>query len=166
MNYLALLLVALFPFSAQADIVWPALYLASNTYNFEWSWVVLLGLIAEWFFYQKISNGTRGYTTKILLVANLVSTLLGVALIPLSGLLWELLITPLHLIFHIGTFHPVGWVGTIVFAALANTIVEGASLRVFFKIRFSKKVFRLLLIANLISVSLVGLTLIYHMPVM
>ena len=78
---------------------------------------------------------------------NLVSTVLGVVAIPLSGIIGELLMFP----FGTGTFHPTHWLMSYVLAILSNVLIEGLTIKFIFKQEF-KKIFWWLLIANAISV--------------
>ena len=99
------------------------------------------------------------------LAMNAVSTILGIILIPLSGILWEIfpgmIIYPL---FHLGTFNPITWAATFVLAALTNALVESLVIRYGFKIQVSKKRFWILAAANLVSVGLAMASLFVSPP--
>ncbi|MEW6563351.1 MAG: hypothetical protein AB1400_09000 [Pseudomonadota bacterium] len=92
---------------AQADVVWPALYL--ETRLFSW-WAIGLGLMAEFFFIWKVFSLSPKQALLADIAANTASALLGVLLIPLAGIVWEVFpgLAFYHL-FNMGTFNPITW---------------------------------------------------------
>ena len=82
-------------------------------------------------------------------VMNAVSALVGWVLIPISGILTEILLLP----FGQGTFHLSHWIVDYVFVALVNTCIEGLAMKWIFKYSF-KRVFWWLFAANAVSVAL------------
>jgi len=76
-----------------------------------------------------------------------VSTIAGVVLIPLSGIIGEVLMIP----FGTGTFHPTHWLMSYLFAILSNVFIEGLTVKFIFKYKFMK-MFWWLCVANAISV--------------
>lgn len=78
---------------------------------------------------------------------NAISALAGLILIPLSGILLELLLIPTGT----GTFDLSHWIADYILVVLLNTCVEGLALKVIFKSPF-KTNFWWLFGANAISV--------------
>ncbi|GHU19488.1 hypothetical protein AGMMS50243_11610 [Betaproteobacteria bacterium] len=136
---------------ALADVVWPALYL--ETRLFTW-WAIGLGLFIEFFFVRWLFVLSASKAALATLVANVVSALLGVVLIPLSGIVWEfvpgLLIYPL---FHMGTFNPITWAATFILACLVTTGLEALVYKYGVKFAVRRREFGWLLIANALSVA-------------
>lgn len=136
---------------ANADVVWPSLYIARGMLSLN---VIIIGLIIEWLFvkyYTKI-NWKNALITAILM--NLITTVLGIVLIPLSGLGSELVF---DLIFHaydkfgIGTFHWSHWIVSYLLIIFINTFIEGLYIKIALKRKF-REIFWWMLIANGISV--------------
>ena len=72
---------------------------------------------------------------------NGISAAIGIIGIPLSGMIWEFIaMVTIMPLFHWGTFNPVTWAASCVLAALLNTVVEVGSLRLIFKVRWTKRV--------------------------
>jgi hypothetical protein len=84
---------------------------------------------------------------------NIISTVVGIIAIPLTGILGEIIFIPINKIFNIGTFHISHWILAFIFAVLCNTVIEGLSLKLIFKKVFTK-LFLWLFCANIISVLL------------
>lgn len=142
---LACLISFLFvPVCATANMVWPSLYIAEGMRSW---YVILIGLIVEILFVKWFLKGTFLKSVFIAFVMNLVSTVLGVVAIPLSGFIGELLMIP----FGTGTFHPTHWLTSYVFAILSNVLIEGLTVKFIFKHKF-RKMFWWLCVANAMSV--------------
>ena len=98
-------------------------------------------------------------------VMNIVSTTVGILGIPLSGLLWELIASiTIQPIFNWGTFNPVTWLISCVLAASLNTVLEVATLRLLFKISWTKKLFWWLAVANFITVGMAIISIMIFPP--
>ncbi len=114
------------PKVANANMIWPAAVLASRLISWP---TIVFGLCLE---FLVLIFAIRLSVTKALLstvAMNFASTLLGVFLIPLLGLVWE--IGPgqvAHRMLSVGTFNPITYVGTFVIAVAVNTAIEGAVL--------------------------------------
>lgn len=134
----------LMPICASANMVWPSLYIAEGMRSW---YVILIGLAAEIIFVKYFLKQSYLKSVLIAFVMNLVSTVLGVAVIPLSGFIGEILMIP----FGTGTFHPTHWLMSYVFAVLSNVLIEGLTAKFIFKHKF-KKMFWWLCVANAISV--------------
>lgn len=133
------------PLIASANVVWPSLYILSQVYCW---YVIVLGLVVEFFAVKFFGKASWGRSAVIVAVMNAVSALVGWVLIPISGILTEILLFP----FEQGTFHLSHWIVDYVFVALVNTCIEGLSIKWIFKYSF-KRVFWWLLAANAVSVA-------------
>jgi hypothetical protein len=146
------LIVFLVSLPAQADVVWPALYL--ETRLFSW-WAIGLGLIVEFFFIWKIFALAPAWALWAAVAANAASALLGVVLIPLAGIVWEIFPgLAFYHFFNMGTFNPVTWGATFIFACLINALLESQVLKRFFKLPATIKTFSWLALANAFSVGI------------
>lgn len=148
--------------SILANLVWPALYLTSRMLAV---WPIAAGLLVEFFFIRRATNlrGRRCLTADITM--NLASAALGMLLIPLSGILWELLAgITIHPLFNVGTFNPATWGATVLLAAAINAVIEGFVLQKGFKQKLGRRGFRLLFAANFVSVSIAFISIIIHPP--
>lgn len=134
----------LIPVSVSANMVWPSLYIAEGMRSW---YVILIGIIIEIMFVKYFLKELYFKSILITFVMNLVSTILGVVAIPLSGIICEFLMIP----FGTGTFHPTHWIMSYIFAIVSNVFVEGLTIKFIFKYRF-RKIFWWLCIANAISV--------------
>ncbi len=151
-NFILLIAMLLVPLPASADVVWPALYL--ETRLFSW-WAIGLGLVVEFFFIWKVFALPPKRALIADLAANTASALLGALLIPLAGVAWE--VFPGLAFYHLlnwGTFNPVTWGATFVFACLINAWLESYVLKRFFKLPFTRKTFLWLTLANAASVGI------------
>ncbi len=147
----AILLLAT-PKIALANIVWPALYLSSAFYTW---WVIAIGVLVEYIAIQRLFKLSLLRTALVDLTANSISALLGLALIPLSGIAYE--IFPGSLInwaFNWGTFNPISWASAIPLAASVNLLVEGLSMKLLFGLTLTKRARSILFATNLITVGL------------
>jgi hypothetical protein len=138
------------PLTALADVVWPALYL--ETRLFTW-WAIGLGLFIEFFFVRWLFALSVQKTALATVAANTVSALLGVVLIPISGIVWE--VFPglvIHKVFSIGTFNPLTWAATFILACLVTTSIEAIVYKYGFKFLVRRRAFFWLLAANALSV--------------
>ena len=145
MKKLLFLLFLFVPLIASANVVWPSLYILSQVYC--WC-VIVFGLVVEFFAVKFFGKASWGRSAVIVAVMNAVSALVGWVLIPISGILTEILLFP----FEQGTFHLSHWIVDYVFVALVNTCIEGLSIKWIFKYSF-KRVFWWLLAANAVSVA-------------
>lgn len=134
----------LMPVCASANMVWPSLYIAEGMRSW---YVILIGIIAEIIFVKYFLKHSYLKSVSIAFVMNLISTILGVVAIPLSGFIGEILMIP----FDTGTFHPTHWLMSYIFAVFSNVLIEGFTVKIIFKHSF-KKMFWWLFVANAISV--------------
>lgn len=132
------------PFVASANMIWPSLIIVQKYY--AW-YVILAALIIEVVAAHIFLKTDWLKSILVMVVVNVISALVGLILIPVSGLLIEVLMTP----FALGTFSLLNWILEYLCAVLVNTCVEGLMLKWIFKYQF-KPNFWWLFVANLISV--------------
>ena len=146
---LGLLLV---PVVAYANAVWPALYLETRLFSL---WPISIGLLIEYFFVLKLLETNPKRAAFATSAANVVSAVLGIILIPLAGVAWE--VFPGLLFYHLlnmGTFNPFTWVATFILACVINVLIEGAVYKKWFKLKFlfKSRLFLWFMLANAASV--------------
>ena len=142
--------------TAYADVVWPALFLEERFWRW---WIIGGGLLVEWPAVRWLTRRTWLQSAGLDVLMNLASALLGILLVPLAGVLWELIRgLILYQLLNLGSFHITGWIGTVLFATAANAGIEGVVLRAF-GTPMSWRRFAVLCLANLVSVGLAVLSL-------
>ena len=147
---LTLLFIAL---PVKADIVWPSLYITKGMLSLK---VIFLGLIIELFFVKYFTDINWKKALIITILMNLITAILGILLIPLSGLGAEFVF---EFVFHaydkfgIGTFHWSHWLVSYLLVIFINTLIESLLIKLSLKLNL-KKTFWWLFIANGISVLL------------
>lgn len=148
---LAVLLIIFITLPANADLIWPSLYIAKGMLSIK---VILLGLIIELFFVKHFTKINWQKALTVTFLMNLITTILGMVFIPLSGLGSEFIF---DFVFHaydkfgIGTFHWSHWLAAYLLVIFINTITEGLFIKLTLKIKILKT-FWWLLIANAMSV--------------
>lgn len=148
---MAIILIIFFVLPVMADIVWPALYVARGMLSIK---VIILGLIIELFFVKYFTKVGWKKASTVTILMNLVTTVIGIIFIPLSGLAAELVFDfAFHAYdkFGIGTFHWSHWLTTYLLVIFINTIIEGSFIKLTLKIKFIKT-FWWMLTANTLSV--------------
>jgi hypothetical protein len=140
-----------------ANLIWPALFLVERMNAVV---PILVGLVVEILF-LRYATGLRGLSCVSAGVGmNVSSALLGVLLIPLAGLGWEVVsAVTIQPLFKVGTFNPASWVATALLAAAANALVEGYTLRRFFGVLVDRRLKAKLAAVNLVTVALGCLSL-------
>ena len=144
-------LVIFITLPANADIVWPSLYIAKGMLSIK---VILPGLIVEFFFVKYFTKTDWKKALTVTVLMNLITTILGIIFIPLSGLGSEFVF---DFVFHaydkfgIGSFHWSHWLTSYLLIIFINTFIEGLFIKLMLKLKL-KKIFWWLLIANSISV--------------
>jgi hypothetical protein len=146
-----------------ADVVWPSLILEGRLLSVL---PISAGLIAEWF---ALYFGGFGLSWKkaiiVDLVMNTVSSVCGIVLIPVLGLVWEFGPGSLvNRIFNVGTFNPASWAATFLFSAAASTSIEAAVVRWGFRIPLGWRRFWILCGANAVSTGIAFASLWMHPP--
>lgn len=148
---LAIVLITFITLPANADIVWPSLYITKGMLSIK---VILLGLLIELFFVKYFTKIDWKKASIITVLMNLITTVLGIMFIPLSGLGSEFVF---DFVFHaydkfgIGSFHWSHWLISYLLVIFINTFIEGLFIKLTLKLK-PKKTFWWLLIANSISV--------------
>ena len=147
----AISLIIFFTLSANADLIWPSLYIAKGMLSIK---VILLGLIIELFFVKHFTKVNWQKALTVTFLMNLITTILGIIFIPLSGLGSEFVF---DFVFHaydkfgIGTFHWSHWLIAYLLVIFMNTFIESLFIKLTLKIK-TAKTFLWLLIANAMSV--------------
>lgn len=145
-----------------ANIVWPALYLTSRMFAL---YPIVGGLFVELIFVRYVTKLRVSRCVTACITMNLVSAALGVILIPVSGIAWELLASiTINPLFDLGTFNPVTWSVTALLAAGVNTAVEGKVLQTNLNITLGRRGYWLLFAANLVSVGIACVSVLLRPP--
>jgi hypothetical protein len=148
--------------SILADLIWPALLLEGRIATW---WAIGAGLAVEYLFVRSITGLPPLRAAWANIAMNATSTLLGLILIPIAGIVWELFPgIVIYNVFKIGTFNPGTWAATILMAAAINAFIERFVLRRFFNQKVSKRGFWLLFGANTVSVGLAFASILYLPP--
>ena len=142
--FLIMAFVFFLPVTACANMVWPSLYIAEGMRSW---FVILAGLILEIVFVKLFLKQTILKSAYIAFVMNLISTIVGIFLIPFGGFVGEFMLAP----FGGGTFALSHWIAAYILAVVTNTLVEGLVVNTFFRFSF-KNMFLWLLSANTLSV--------------
>jgi hypothetical protein len=135
-----------------ADVVWPALYLETRV--LAW-WTIALGLLVEFLIVRPLFALPYKKAVVVTLAANAVSTVAGILLIPLAGLVWEIFPGLLYMkIPGWSTFNPITWTASFVFACLINTVIEALVYNRGFKLVVRRRQWFWLFVANAASVGM------------
>jgi len=124
--------VLLFPAVAHANMVWPSLLIMERLYG--WG-IILVGLVIEIPVIRYITQSTLSRAVKNTVAINTGSAILGIVVIPLSGIVYALLGALLRM----GTFHPVSIVLEMLFNALVTAAVELAILKAIYSLYLKEK---------------------------
>lgn len=143
-SFILLILLLLIPVSVSANVVWPSVYIAEGMRSF---YVILAGLVIETVFVKFFLKENLFKSVLITFVMNIISAVVGFVLIPVSGLIGEIMLIP----FGKGTFHISHWIMSYILAILSNVFIEGLSIKYIYKYSF-KKMFWWLCVANAISI--------------
>lgn len=147
------LAASLWPRAAWADVVWPALVVEGRLLTW---WAIGLGLLIEAaYIYRVLSVRSLGRALLVSVAMNAVSAGLGIVLIPLAGIVWE--IFPglvMYFAFNVGTFNPLTWTATAVLAVAINVCVERLVLTRGFKLSVSRRALWWLAVTNAVTVAL------------
>lgn len=158
------------PVTLHANAIWAALVLEKRL--FSW-WAISIGLLVEWLFVRQLFQITFRKAALATVAANAFSAILGIPLIPLAGLVWELVPHLLWLIEesvpalfeHIDLYEGnkvISWCGTIVIACAVNVLLEGLFYKKVFKFDFlfKSRKFLWFMLANFASVGAAAASLI------
>jgi len=144
-----------------ADMVWPAVVLEKHLLGVI---PIMAGLVIEW-----LALWLGGFDLSwkkaavVDIVMNAVSTMGGMVLIPMLGLLWEVLPgVVLYKVFGVGTFNQGNWAATFAMAVFATTAIEATVVNWGFKIQLDRRRFWILCGANGLSVAVAFASLWIH----
>lgn len=143
-KYLLAAFLLVTPSVAKANLIWPSIYIVQQYYTW---YVIVAGLIAETVAARFCLKTNWKKAFLVMLAVNAISALVGTLLIPVSGIVVEILMAPINS----KTFSLSHWILDYLFVVLSNTCVEGLSLKQLFKYPF-KPNFWWLLGANAVSV--------------
>jgi len=148
--------------TATADVVWPALFLEIRL--FSW-WAIAVGLVAEYLFVRWLFQLPIQRAVVATAAANATSSIAGILLIPLVGIVWELFPGSIYMYaLKWGTFNPITWAATFVLACLVNTGIEAQVYKRGFKLQVRRREFWWIVVANAVSVGVAFVTL-FMVPV-
>lgn len=147
---LLFIIMLCFPTVASANVIWPSIFIAEGLRSF---YVIALGLLAETVIIKLFTKQSWLRCVLISVIMNMVSTLLGIILIPAIGFLGAILFGILsEYIPSIGnTFDTPLWIFSYILTIFTNVIIEGLTTKFAAKIPF-KKLFWWMLLANTVSV--------------
>jgi hypothetical protein len=150
--------------TAEANVVWPALYTETKTSSIP---VIVGSLVIEYFVFQWLFKTEWKKTALYVVSANLVSGLLGLILRPLSGIAWELSLGAVVMwLFNWGTFNPVAWFFVPIIGGAVNAAIELYTVKLFWGEKFQKKSFMVLWAANWVTVGAATLWVVISPPQM
>ena len=149
------MLLMMLPLAVSANVVWPSLFIVTGMMSW---YIIAAGLVIETLFIKRIIKPSWLKSIVMAVGMNVASAIIGLVLIPASGLLVEVMMIPFDSI----TFATPNWVLSYIFAVLCNVLVEGLFLKIVFKLEF-KKNFKWLFVANAISVVLAITTMGFYM---
>ncbi len=138
--------------AAHANMIWPALFVAPRQLSVP---AVAVGLLVEILVLKRLLGLSWLRTIGAVVAANVVSAFVGLFLIPISGVVWEL--GPgllMNFALNIGTFNPVTWGATFVMATLINAALEMLAIRFALSIWLSWRQFGWWVLANAITVAI------------
>ena len=157
MRYLKSLVVFLcifLVFPANADIVWPSMYVAVGARSL---WSIIGGLIAEIGIVKYFLKVTWIKTIWLCVLMNFVSATVGSTIIFIGGIGVEFLLTPFYVLFGIGTFHWTHFVAAYIFAIIVNTLIESIITRLFTRDLKYREIFKCLFWANAVSIMIAAI---------
>lgn len=140
------------PATAHADMVWPALLLEFRLLSLP---VIALGLLVEAAVLRSGFGMRWSRAVFAACVVNAASTALGVVLVPLAGLVWEIFAGfVVYSLLPLGTFNPFGWIATFLVAVAVTTGLEVVCLKQAFGVPPTRRTWKLWALANAASVGL------------
>jgi len=140
---------------------WPAMVLEERLLSVI---PIVAGLVVEWLALRFGGFDLSWKKAAVVdVVMNAVSTIVGIVLIPVLGLVWEIFPgVVLYKFFSIGTFNPGTWAATFAMAVFATTAIEAAVVNWGFKIQLDRRRFWILCGANGLSVAIAFASLWVH----
>lgn len=136
--------------AAHADVVWPALYLEVR--SFAW-WAISSGLLIEWLVVKRAFALGWKRSAVATLVANGVSSLLGMLFIPFAGFAWGYFPGPLYQrTLPSGAASLITCAATYLMAVLINSLFESWVYEFGFKVPMHRREVGWTIVANALSV--------------
>lgn len=136
-------------FPANADVIWPSMYVTVGVRSL---WSIIGGLIAEILMIKYFFKVSWIKTVAICIPMNLATVIVGSAIIFIGGFGVEIFLYPIDAILGIGTFHWSHFVVAYIFAIFVNTLIESIIMRLLMKNIKYKRIFWCLFGANAISI--------------
>ncbi|MDR2425486.1 MAG: hypothetical protein LBD59_12360 [Prevotellaceae bacterium] len=127
-----------------ANVIWPSLYIISGMMSW---WIIAAGLIIEFIFIKIFTKDSYIKSVIMDITINTISSLVGIVVIPLTGILIELI----YILFDIGGWNILHWILGYLFTVFCNAAIESLALTLIFK-KIYKKVFWWMFCANIFSV--------------
>lgn len=141
---LIFLFILLLECPAIADVVWPSLYISAGMASIK---VIITGLLIEIFFVKFFTDTDWLKAGVITAVMNAITSILGIVLIPISGILLEFVMYPANP----ATFHWTHWVVSYLVIVIINTLIEGLVVKLTLKKAY-KEILWWLFCANALSI--------------
>jgi len=136
-------------FPANADVIWPSMYVAVGATSL---WSIIGGLMAEIGIVKYFLKITWIKTIGLCILMNAVSAIVGSSVILIGGFVVEVLLYPIDAVLGIGTFHWSHIFVAYVFAIFVNTLIESGVMKLFMKNIKYKRIFWCLFWANAVSI--------------
>lgn len=140
----ALLTLIVLPITANANIIWPAVYVSNRLYSW---YIILAGLVIEILFIRFAVKQPWKKSALISVVMNAISAIIGIFALPFVGLAVEFALSPVS----DNTFSPLHWTIAYIVGLAFNVLIEGSANKLIFHLPFKKNVIWLT-VANAISV--------------
>jgi len=152
----------LWPATAYANVVWPALYTETKVSSVP---IISISLFIEYWFFKWLFGVTDKRALLYTVCANLASGIIGLIARPLSGIAYELSLgMVVNLLFNWGTFNPVAWFFVPVFGGAVNAAIELKAIHLIGKEKITRKTFFLTMLINAVTIGLATLWVIQHPP--
>ncbi len=140
------------PVLAFANVIWPAYIAESRIISLH---IIVISLLIEFLFFKYLFKITIIRALCYTLIANTASTILGLVLRPISGILWELSFGfVINEIFNWGTFNFVTWASVPILGGAVNAFLELLTIKICWKQKLSKKNYFLTWGINAITIAI------------
>lgn len=136
------------------NIVWPAMYVAEELFRF-W-FLVIATIVIETFTIKLLLQYSLLKSLKLSVVANLVSGFIGVVFMMMAMLFWHMISDA---ILGNNTFNNVNWMTTYILMCFGSIVIEVLTIKIIFR-ETAKRLFKPLLIGNLLTYSFIAYTMI------
>ncbi len=151
-----------FTTTANANVVWPALYAESAVTSWP---IIVLSLILEFFVIRWLFKRNAKISAFYTLAANLASSLIGYILRPLSGLAWEFALGwAINSALGWGTFNPIAWILVPILGGAINAVIELGVIRWIWKEKLTRRVWIIFWAINALTVGIATAVLLAMRP--